>query len=270
VPDFGPALGAPQPPTLWDRLQGLGSQIGQWYNAQPSWLDQAQAAKQSGDWRTLQPTDQQINFGMNMVGPTALGIRAYHGSPHDFDKFDLSKIGSGEGSQKYSWGLYSAENPQVAEHYQDLSYLHPGQKTPGRMYELDINADPAHFLDWDRPLSEQPEIASKIKPLMRSYDENMTGGVAYNEIMAQQGIDRRQAGEAFITPRPQEASEALRDAGVPGTKFFDQRSRGQKEGTRNYVVYDDKLIDILKKYGLATLGLGGAASMAKPTLGLNQ
>lgn len=28
-------------------------------------------------------------------------IRAYHGSPHDFDKFDMSKIGTGEGAQAY-------------------------------------------------------------------------------------------------------------------------------------------------------------------------
>ena len=26
-------------------------------------------------------------------------IRAYHSSPHDFDRFDLSKIGTGEGAQ---------------------------------------------------------------------------------------------------------------------------------------------------------------------------
>ena len=26
-------------------------------------------------------------------------IRAYHGSPHDFDRFDASKLGTGEGNQ---------------------------------------------------------------------------------------------------------------------------------------------------------------------------
>jgi hypothetical protein len=44
-------------------------------------------------------------------------IRAYHGSPHEFDKFDLSKIGTGEGAQAYGHGLYFAENPEVAEGY---------------------------------------------------------------------------------------------------------------------------------------------------------
>ena len=33
----------------------------------------------------------------------------------------------------------------------------------------------------------------------------------------------------------------------------------QLKGTSNYVVFDDKLIDIIKKYGLAGLVAGGAA-----------
>ena len=44
-------------------------------------------------------------------------IRAYHGSPHEFEKFDPEFIGSGEGAQAYGHGLYFAENPEVAEGY---------------------------------------------------------------------------------------------------------------------------------------------------------
>jgi hypothetical protein len=47
------------------------------------------------------------------------GIRAYHGSPHDFDKFDMSKIGTGEGAQAYGHGLYFAGNEGIARHYRD-------------------------------------------------------------------------------------------------------------------------------------------------------
>jgi hypothetical protein len=43
--------------------------------------------------------------------------RAYHGSPHDFDRFDSSKIGSGEGAQAYGHGLYFAGKKDVAEYY---------------------------------------------------------------------------------------------------------------------------------------------------------
>ena len=45
-------------------------------------------------------------------------IRAYHGSPHDFEKFSLEKIGSGEGVQAYGHGLYFAEAEDVARSYQ--------------------------------------------------------------------------------------------------------------------------------------------------------
>ena len=44
-------------------------------------------------------------------------IRAYHGSPHDFDKFDASKIGTGEGNQAYGRGLYFAGSEGVADTY---------------------------------------------------------------------------------------------------------------------------------------------------------
>ncbi len=47
------------------------------------------------------------------------GIEAYHGSPHDFDQFDISKIGTGEGAQAYGHGLYFAGREGIAKHYRD-------------------------------------------------------------------------------------------------------------------------------------------------------
>ena len=47
------------------------------------------------------------------------GITAYHGSPHDFEQFDTSKIGTGEGAQAYGHGLYFAEHEPVAKGYRD-------------------------------------------------------------------------------------------------------------------------------------------------------
>ena len=44
-------------------------------------------------------------------------IRAYHGSPHKFDKFDINKIGTGEGVQAYGHGLYFSGNEDVARSY---------------------------------------------------------------------------------------------------------------------------------------------------------
>lgn len=41
----------------------------------------------------------------------------WHGSPHKFDAFDSSKIGTGEGAQAYGHGIYFAESPDVAASY---------------------------------------------------------------------------------------------------------------------------------------------------------
>ena len=42
---------------------------------------------------------------------------AWHGSPYDFDEFDLGSIGGGLGTQAFGWGLYFTENKNVAEKY---------------------------------------------------------------------------------------------------------------------------------------------------------
>ena len=47
------------------------------------------------------------------------GITAYHGSPHDFEQFDISKIGTGEGAQAYGHGLYFAQAEPTAREYRD-------------------------------------------------------------------------------------------------------------------------------------------------------
>ena len=52
------------------------------------------------------------------------------------------------------------------------------------------------------------------------------------------------------------ATQAFMDAGIPGTKYLDQGSRSVGKGTRNYVVFDDRLVRIVKNYGIA-----GAATM---------
>lgn len=256
------------------------------------------------------------------------GITAYHGSPHDFDRFDMSKIGTGEGAQAYGHGLYFAEAEDVAKQYRDtlkdghnvvrdpkglaldnaLMYgadpnslaLHrlrergdfdaaikqlqreadntrswkrdaskydeaiaelerlkaegyQVQANPGRMYEVRINADPNDFLDWDKPLSQQSE---KVRALLehpavkRQTDffgdpagEKLTGKSAYGAVANWNTAGNQRAGSGDPTP--------LRDAGIPGIRYLDQGSRVAGEGSRNYVVFDDALVEILRKYSNA-------------------
>jgi hypothetical protein len=56
--------------------------------------------------------------------PLMFAHTVYHGSPHTFDAFDASKIGTGEGAQAYGHGTYYAESPDVAKSYapRDFKY----------------------------------------------------------------------------------------------------------------------------------------------------
>lgn len=221
------------------------------------------------------------------------GIKAYHGSPHDFDRFDLSKIGTGEGAQAYGHGLYFSELPEVASQYRNLApgpeSLTPEVKTAlrslenlgfdsprgalsainghpdwmarwdvnpargaqeakavaaiekfmeenprGYGYEVQINADPNRFLDWDKPIYSQSEdVLRSLRNLGINTNTQLGGNNIYY------GLDKGSP------------SQVLKDAGVPGIKYLDQGSRKAGDGSRNYVVFDDKIINILKKYGLA-------------------
>ena len=126
------ALGKSAVDAMWNQKTGFGDQEG--------------FVTKNGRFVTRVQANDMLNaydreFGMNAIGelhsahlrdiqrkhpelfaPAQTdppGIRAYHGSPHDFDKFDLSKIGTGEGAQAYGHGLYFAENEGVAKAYRD-------------------------------------------------------------------------------------------------------------------------------------------------------
>jgi hypothetical protein len=266
----------------------------------------------------------------------AAAIKAYHGSPHDFEAFDTSKIGTGEGAQAYGHGLYFAENPAVAQEYKkaltDFEVHEPsgriigsggpkqtykgtiedralawvqdaasrndiadpfqfamgnarrglsddanGQaivdqirkwqdagaviKPGGRMYEVGINAHPDQFLDWDKPIAEHPQetqdaIAKAYKSL---YGRSPQWASWARGADVYKALD---SGRQAAGISSSEASTALKQSGIPGIKYLDQGSRAAGEGSRNFVVFDAKTVDILKKYGLLlpAAGAGLAAS----------
>jgi hypothetical protein len=127
----------------------------------------------------------------------------------------------------------------------------------GSMYEVNINADPADFLDYDAPLSGQPAW-QKIR---NRWDETLGDPDIIQERL---GLDPETAkGASYmyklgagLPGNDVGISNRLREAGIPGIKYFDAGSRGAGEGSRNFVVFDENLINIVKKYGIA-----GAAAM---------
>lgn len=60
------------------------------------------------------PTPSQLDEAGDAVRSV---IRAYHGSPYDWDRVDMSKIGTGEGAAAYGHGFYASQAEPVAEWY---------------------------------------------------------------------------------------------------------------------------------------------------------
>ena len=233
------------------------------------------------------------------------GFKAYHGSPHKFDAFDLSKIGTGEGNQAYGHGLYFAGNEDVAKVYkgpqgnsaadpmtnvadktikagQDPRMMLPkvfpkatseeieaaihkaSNYNSGHMYEVEINANPEHFLDWDAPFSAHPpEVRQSVIGAAKSLG-NWRGDMLAADLSS--GADTNLGGVYTRMKQAagsdEAATQAFLSSGAPGIKYLDQGSRGAGEGTRNYVVFDPATIAILRRYGILGPVLGGGAVAA--------
>ena len=60
-----------------------------------------------------EPSRRMVEGYMGGMGMKPQAI-VWHASPHEFDAFDSSKIGTGEGAQAYGHGLYTASHKSVA------------------------------------------------------------------------------------------------------------------------------------------------------------
>jgi len=80
--------------------------------------------------KTLAPKVENYMARTGLLQPATV----WHGSPHRFDKFDASKIGTGEGAQAYGHGLYFAESPKVAKDYQTKLASTSGAKNLAAQY----------------------------------------------------------------------------------------------------------------------------------------
>lgn len=103
--------------------------------------------------------DGEVRLSQNAVAPiermaevarAADEFVVYHGSAADFGKFDIGKVGTGEGGSLQGRGLYFNDTRPVAEYYRDQL----GGKR-GILYEAGVAAKKEDFLDWRKPLSEQ-------------------------------------------------------------------------------------------------------------------
>lgn len=115
----------------------------------------------------------------------------YHGSPYRFQRFDPTKIGSGEGAQVYGYGHYVAESPGVAKQYAE------NVKDMGAI--RDINSR----------LSELARVmsADEVPGAYRKYksDAGRRASEEYDALMAQRDIVRTAPGSLYTIDLPDPA-----------------------------------------------------------------
>ena len=269
----------------WWKAGGMAGSLGM----QP--VDQAIAERSRGLGEALlrgqAPQESATSLEASPMLNAFLGgaIKAFHGTPHSFTKFDMSKVGTGEGAQAYGHGLYFAGKEGTARYYRDKtakpdpedmvanaydlvqlsggdvaeaaetvrgalrmaapetpseaterlkdtleaieSGAYESYQPPGNLYRVNIDAEADELLDWDLPLSKQSEKAK----------------AAVLEVSPE--VEGRAWDSIYIKDVPKEMAEKWKAAGIKGIKYLDQGSRAAGEGTHNYVIFDDALIDIL-------------------------
>jgi hypothetical protein len=256
------------------------------------------------------PATQRL-AGLMAEGYNPMGLTVFHGSPAKFNKFDRTKIGSGEGAQAYGYGHYVAESPKTAQSYSNKLTKVDGQSisdqldsrtryldmlkqqaaendvnaaknipvieksisdlvNKGNVYEIDLPDEQiARMLDFDKPYSQQQKnVIDFFEPLVskRKATESQTSGPEWGDLAAPRNYDP--TGQELLqllksndgmdvlsvlsggTGGPETAS-ILRAAGIPGIRYMDEASRGQGQGTSNFVVFpgNEDLLTILKRNG---------------------
>lgn len=199
-------------------------------------------------------------------------IKAYHGSGAKFEAFDSKYMGSGEGAQAYAYGHYLAESKGVAESYAVprqtgtstvAGGIGPFANAPlldnsgKHVYKATIKREPNEFLDWEAELDSQPagkkilkdmdpEFKASLEDYLEQHDqlgelESLTGQ-QFHRLLERWASEDNLPG---VTSRDEphmrrEASEYIKNLGVPGVRFLDQASRNKVAPDKDARIADYK------------------------------
>ncbi len=214
---------------------------------------------------------QEFKFGKLVKG----AIKAFHGSPHDFKKFDIEKMGTGEGFQVFGKGLYFTDTEKVAQTYK--------KNKDGKIYKVKLNVSEDDLIDYDKSIGSQSKNHQKslskiiddleVEDLIyfrnsssidtddwidisRYYDkDNDMFREAIKDVILEEGNNVKDFLKIVNEIKGAgKAEEFLKSYNIQGIKYKDGLTRAAKEGTpvsKNYVIFDPRVIEISKKYGVA-------------------
>jgi hypothetical protein len=198
----------------WPRVQGL---LERWANGETP------AVTQNYSIGSRAQPDVERNVvtlpDVTISGPANYSIGAWHGSPAEFDEFDLGKVGTGEGAQVYGWGLYFAENEEVAKNYKDAGVM----VSPRLRMVLD---------------SHGGDLQKSIRAIQEAIDKNENGGKpVWDPVLQEAEAKTQRAGNMYRLSIDVEPDELL-DWDLPLT----QQSEMVKSALGRYAAGDDPVL----------------------------
>ncbi len=114
--------------------------------------------------------------------------KVYHGSGADFDEFDHSHIGEGEGAQAFGWGTYLTEVKGIGEGYA----RRVGTSHKGRILKMALDSATDIERQWKNILANKKKELSKSKK--KAEDKRQE----YESLKAQAEQIRSEYGEKSI------------------------------------------------------------------------
>ena len=213
-----------------------------------------------------------------------LPLDVYHGTPHTLPptarnplgEFDASKIGSGEGAQAYGYGIYTAENPEIAKSYSNKLTIVDGKPISDQLDSRTryLNMLKQQAADGDANAAKNiPVIEKSISDLIDKGnfykvdlpDEKIAKMLDWDAPLKDQTLEIQALAKQYgltdadhlggdllaaMNAKMPAGANAMRNAGIPGVKYLDATSRGS-EGTRNFVVFpgEEKSMTILERNG---------------------
>lgn len=200
-------------PSQWAGMQANRIQEDRYGGAENAQAMKQYLSKQPYDPKALTAANDALR---NAAINESLGaVTAWHGSPHKFDKFDMSKIGTGEGAQAYGHGLYMAEAPEVAKSYADDLTKMRVQAAQSQLNKYGGNVDDAidasrKEIDRLKSLNLTPATgAAKRDSLIAGQEEKLA------ELMAYKNQGSMNQGQMYKVDIPDEAVAKFLDWDKP-------------------------------------------------------
>ncbi|QDP51576.1 MAG: hypothetical protein Unbinned2026contig1000_31 [Prokaryotic dsDNA virus sp.] len=164
------------------------------------------------------------------------GITAYSGSGADFKKFSIEKVGTGQGETNFGYGLYFDANEDIATFFKGED---------GKTYKVNLNVKDTDLIDVETSFSQQPDNVQNA--LRKYYDEY---GISEDQPVSDL-IEAMPNNPASVNyGKTKEFAQDMNSQGLKGLRYKTLSHPTKKTPSDTFVVFDDKVIEILEKYGI--------------------